>query len=85
MHDYASYADVYRQGPMAHVPAEIRPGGTWGAHLLRAEQPAHEVDEPATPDLHLDLYLDGRDGFSVERDLGDGMRRTKRSATRTIT
>ena len=39
MYEYASYADVYRQGPMAHVPVEIRPGGTWGLHLLRADQP----------------------------------------------
>lgn len=68
---FTRYADVYRAGPMAAMPHQIRAGGSWGADLLRVRQPSHEVDEPATPDFHLDLYLGGRP--RVSRDLGDGL------------
>ncbi len=70
----ASYADIYRLGPLASMQNEIRPLGPLGASLVRARQPLLEVVEPATPDLAISLLVDGE--VDVWRDLGDGLRRT---------
>jgi len=58
----SGFDDHFQQSELARHRHERRGGGTHSTRLIRLHSPAHQIRDPATPELTLGLILSGTSG-----------------------